>query len=315
MKSTCVNNFVKVRYINEFDEIEKIIRYNLSNRGLDKVRLHGQMENCVNSLNLSDIIVIVTGFPVKSAEVGETDGPPGALALAYALSKLNKKTIIVTDKYSEALIRAGAETLKLKSEIYIFEEEKAEEQSEEILYKYKPDHIIAIERPGRSTDNKCYSMYGEDITSYCPNTDILFIKAKQNNIPTSAIGDGGNELGMAKIKEVVKKYVNKGNIICAQFETDNLIVAGVSNWGAFGICSGLSILNNKILMFDEDKYEELLMKIVKAGAVDGCSKKRELSVDGVSYEENLLIFNKLKELSEREKKLCIVCKNEGNGKN
>lgn len=58
----------KVKYLNEFDEIEKIIQYNLSNRGLDKVKLHGQMENCTNSLNLSNTIVIVTGFPVKSAE-------------------------------------------------------------------------------------------------------------------------------------------------------------------------------------------------------------------------------------------------------
>lgn len=293
----------KVKYLNEFDEIEKIIQYNLSNRGLDKVKLHGQMENCTNSLNLSNTIVIVTGFPVKSAEVGETDGPPGALALAYSLEKLNKNVIIVTDKYSEALIKAGAKVLKLKTEIYIFKDDKADEQSEEILSKYKPDHIIAIERPGRSADSKCYSMYGEDITCYCPNTDILFIKAKENNIPTSAVGDGGNELGMAKIKEIVKKNVNKGSIICAQFETDNLIVAGVSNWGAFGICAGLSLLNDKTLMFEEYKYEEVLKEIVKAGAVDGCSKKREISVDGISYEENLLIFNKLKELTEKEREM------------
>jgi hypothetical protein len=296
-----MRNFKKVEYLNEFDEIEKIIQYNLSNRGLDKVKLHGQTENCANFLSLSNTAVIVTGFPVKSAGVGETDGPPGALALAYALKKLNKKVIIVTDKYSEALIRAGAKSLRLIAEIYIFEEGREEEQSEEIIRKYKPEHIIAIERPGRNADNKCYSMYGEDITSYCPNTDILFIKAKENNIPTSAVGDGGNELGMGKIKEIVKKNVNMGNVICAQFETDNLVAAGVSNWGAFGICAGLSILNDTALMLNEDEYEELMREIVKAGAVDGCSKKREVSVDGITYEENLAVLNKLRELSERER--------------
>lgn len=296
-----MKSLTKVSQLNKFDEIEKIIQYNLSNRGLDKVKLRGQMENCVNSLNSSKIVVIVTGFPVKSAEVGETDGPPGALTLAYTLNKLNKKAIIVTDKYSEAIIRAGAKALTLKTEIFIFEEDKADEQSEEILYKYKPDHIIAIERPGRSADNKCYSMYGEDITCFCPNTDILFIKAKENNIPTSAVGDGGNELGMAKVKDIVKKNVYKGHIICAQFETDNLIVAGVSNWGAFGICAGLSLLNDKVLMFNDDKYEKLMKEIVKAGAIDGCSKKREISVDGISYEENLTVYNKLKKLSQKEK--------------
>lgn len=300
MKSTSTRNFKRVSHLNEFDEIEEIIQYNLGNRGLSKVKLHGQMEACVNSLNESQTIVIVTGFPVKSAGVGETDGPPGALALAYALEKLNKEIIIVTDNFSEALIRAGAQSLQLKSDIYIVKEESIDEQSSEIISKYKPDHIIAIERPGRSKDNKCYSMYGDDITDYCPNTDLLFIKAKENNIPTSAIGDGGNEVGMGKIKDIVEKCVNKGELICAQFETDNLIVAGVSNWGAFGICAGLSILNKTSFMLDEYEYEEMIKEVVKAGAVDGCTKKNETTIDGLSYEENFNVFNKLKEFSERE---------------
>ena len=300
MKSTCMKSMRKMEYLNEFDEIEKIIQYNLSKRGLNKVNLDGQVEACVKALDQSETIVIVTGFPVKSAGVGETDGPPGALALAYALEKLNKKALIVTDKFSEALIRSGAERLQLKAEIYIFEEDRPEDQAEEIIKKYKPDHVIAIERPGRSRDGRSYSMYGEDITDYCPNTDLIFIKARENMIATSAVGDGGNELGMGKIKGIVKRDVDKGSLICAQFETDNLIVAGVSNWGAFGICAGLSLLTGKSLMIDTDRYEELMKVIVKAGAVDGCTKKNEVSTDGLSYEENLTVFNKLRVLSEKE---------------
>lgn len=300
LKSTCIKNIRKMEYLNEFDEIEKIIQYNLSKRGLNKVNLDGQVEACVKALDQSETIVIVTGFPVKSAGVGETDGPPGALALAYALEKLNKKALIVTDKFSEALIRSGAERLQLKAEIYIFEEDRPEDQAEEIIKKYKPDHVIAIERPGRSRDGRSYSMYGEDITDFCPNTDLIFIKARENMIATSAVGDGGNELGMGKIRGIVKRDVDKGSLICAQFETDNLIVAGVSNWGAFGICAGLSLLTGKSLMLDMDKYEELMKVIVKAGAVDGCTKKNEVSTDGLSYEENLTVFNKLRVLSEKE---------------
>lgn len=300
MKSTCTKNIMENKNLDRFDEIEKIIKHNIEKRGLGKVKLQGQLRNCVNQLNISDNVVIVTGFPVKSANIGETDGPPGSLALAYALQELNKRTIIVTDKYSENLIKVGKKLLNLNTEIYIFKEENANEQAEEIIDKYNPDHIIAIERPGRGEDDKCYSMYGEDITAYCPNTDILFLKAKENKILTSAIGDGGNELGMAKIKEIVRSDVRNGSIICAQFETDNLIVAGVSNWGAFGICAGLSMINNRDLMLEEDIYEKLLIEIVKSGAVDGCSKKREITVDGLSYEENLKIFNKLKELVETD---------------
>lgn len=291
---------------NEFNEIEEIISKNLENRGMDKIKLKGQMESCVKSLNTSNTVVIVTGFAIKVAKVGETDGPPGALALAYALENLDKRVIIVTDKYSEQFLRSGAKLLKLDSIIYIFEENNEEKQSEEIIKKYKPDHIIAIERPGRSINNKCYSMSGEDITNFCPNTDLLFIKAKENNISTSAVGDGGNEVGMGKVMDLVIKYVNKGNIICAQFEADNLIVAGVSNWGAFGICVGLCIINDTMIIYDEEVYSKVLKAIVKAGAVDGYSKKNETTVDGLTYEENLEVFIKLRLLAETSIKSLVV---------
>jgi len=291
---------------NEFNEIEDIISKNLENRGMDKIKLKGQLESCVKALDESKTVVIVTGFAVKVAKIGETDGPPGALALAYALENLNKEVIIVTDKYSETFLNIGAKLLNLNADICIFEENKEEEQSEEILRKYKPDHIIGIERPGRSCDNRCYSMRGEDITSFCPNTDLLFIKAKENNISTSAIGDGGNEVGMGKVRDSVMKYVNKGDIICAQFCSDNLIIAGVSNWGAFGICVGLCLLNNNMVMYDEQTYEKVLKEMVNAGAVDGYSKKREATVDGLTYEENLEIFVKLKSLAETNIKSLVV---------
>lgn len=294
--------YIRSNFHDEFNEIEKAISKNLDKRGLDKVQLTGQLESCVQSLNLSQTVVIVTGFVIKAAGVGETDGPPGALALAYTLEILDKKVVIVTDKYSEKFLRVGAELLNLEASIHIFEENKEDEQAEQIISEYDPNHIIAIERPGRNFENKCYSMLGEDITEFCPNTDLLFIKAKQHNITTSAVGDGGNEVGMWKVMDVVKKHVFKGNIICAQVEVDNLIVSGVSNWGAFGICAGLCITNNKMSMYGEDTYEYIMNEIVKAGAVDGCSKKNEATVDGLSYEENLNVFMKLKTTAENSVK-------------
>lgn len=290
--------YIKNKRYLEFNELEKIISKNLDKRGLDKVNLSGQLESCVNDLNISQTVVIVTGFIIKSAGVGETDGPPGALALAHTLESLDKKVVLVTDKYSEKLLRTGAEILNLEASIHIFEEDKEDHQADEIINKYEPDHIIAIERPGRNNENRCYSMRGEDITDFCPNTDLLFIKAKQQNITTSAVGDGGNEVGMGKVCDIVKKHVFKGNIICAQVETDNLIAAGISNWGAFAVCAGLCITNEKTIMYDEETYEEVLEQMVKAGAVDGCSKKNEATVDGLSYDENLDVFMNIRTIAE-----------------
>lgn len=301
-----INEYSSLNASDVFDEIEKIISLNLENRGMDKIKLNGQLESCVTSLNSCNTIVIVTGFAVKDVNIGETDGPPGALALAYVLENLGKKVIIATDKYSEIFLKDGIKILNINSEIIIFEENTEKEQADEIIKRYSPDHIIGIERPGRGISNRCYSMLGEDITSCCPNTDLLFIKARENMIPTSAIGDGGNEIGMGKVRDLVTKYVNKGDIICADFATDNLLISGVSNWGAYGICAGLCIINSNMLMYDEAMYERISMEMLKKGAVDGCTRKKEATVDGLTYEANLEVFLKLRLLAEMSTKSLVV---------
>lgn len=40
------------------------------------------------------------------------------------------------------------------------------------------------------------------------------------------VGDGGNELGMGKIKDAVKKHIKNGDIIACDVEADFTIVAG-----------------------------------------------------------------------------------------
>lgn len=43
---------------------------------------------------------------------------------------------------------------------------------------------------------------------------------------TLGIGDGGNELGMGKVKEAVKKYIKNGDVIACDVEADFAVVAG-----------------------------------------------------------------------------------------
>lgn len=281
-----------------FKEIEKIISKNLDTRGMDKIKLDSDLVNTAEELNESDTVVIVTGFCVKDCKIGETDGPVGTLSLAHALENLGKKVIIVSDVYTEKLLKSSIESIKLQAEMHIITHENSEELSNTIITKYKPCHIIAVERPGRSKDGKSYSMRGEDITDFCPNTDMLFKRAKEEGIKTSAIGDGGNEVGMGKISKYVKENVFKGEQICAEVDTDNLIIAGVSNWGGHALGAILSIMNNRMLMYDSVTEAEVLQKIVEAGAVDGCTKQRVMSVDGLSLKENIEIFRQIREIAE-----------------
>ncbi len=294
---------------NYIKEIKKIISKNLDTRGMDKIKLDCDLLNTAEELNLSDTVVIVTGFCVKDCKIGETDGPIGTLSLAYVLENLGKKVIIVSDSYTEKLLKTSIEAIKLQSEVHIITHENSLELSNAIIRKYKPCHIIAVERPGRSKDGKSYSMRGEDITDFCPNTDMLFKRAKEAGIKTSAIGDGGNEVGMGKISAYVKENVFKGEQICAEVDTDNLIIAGVSNWGGHALGAILSIMNNKMVMYDSVTEAEVLQKIVEAGAVDGCTKQRVMTVDGLSLKENIEIFRQIREIAENVliKKKAVEC--------
>ncbi|PAB59048.1 DUF4392 domain-containing protein [Anaeromicrobium sediminis] len=282
-----------------FIEIENIIRKNLDERGMDRINLPGEFKKGVKDLLKSSTVFIVTGFVIRDTLTGETDGPIGAISLASALENLGKKVVLVTDKYSKEMLYNCCMVKHMKTPIEVVPYNNAEEFCNDLLIKYNPSHIVGIERPGRAMDGCCYSMRGEDLSDLVPNTDILFEKSKELGITTLAVGDGGNEVGMGKVTSFVVNSVNKGGQICANTATDYLIVAGVSNWGGHALVAALSILSHTMLLHDSITEILLLESMLRAGGVDGCTKKPTLSVDGLSLDENLQILERLRRIVEK----------------
>ena len=67
----------------------------------------------------------------------------------------------------------------------------------------------------------------------------LLDHASRRRTVTIGIGDGGNEIGMGKIPhETIVKNIPNGDLIHCRVPTDHLIVAGVSNWGAYALAAG-----------------------------------------------------------------------------
>lgn len=277
-----------------FEQIDKIMRKNLSNRGMDKIRLDGELEKAAKDLLTSSTVLIVTGFCIKDTLTGETDGPIGAVSLADGLEKLGKNVILVTDKYSEDSLSKCCSVKQLKARLEIVPYDESEEFCRKLLSKYQPSHVVAIERPGIAKDGRCYSMRGEELSDIVPNTDILFKESKELSITTLAIGDGGNEIGMGKVSAYIENLVYKGHQICASTSTDYLIIAGVSNWGGHALTAVLSVLTNKMLLHDYKTEILLLENMVETGSVDGCTKKCELTVDGLSLSTNLEVLEEMR---------------------
>jgi hypothetical protein len=69
--------------------------------------------------------------------------------------------------------------------------------------------------------------------------------------------------------------------IAATVTVDHLVVAGVSNWGAYGIVAHLGHRAGRRLLHTPAEEREMVMACVEAGAHDGVTRRAEATVDAL----------------------------------
>ncbi len=239
-------------------------------------------------------VLLTTGFYV--AGFAETDGPLGTVAVSKALKKLGFRPVIVTDRYCEGYFEAeGIETE------YYFEAEGIETEymdlnaedsaAFEILNRYSPVGLISIERCGRDRNGVYANMRGVDISGNTAPCDALFLAAR-GRIPMIGVGDGGNEIGMGRVADTVR---NRLSLTPSEIGADILVIATVSNWGAYGIVAALEQLTRLPLLLSFSKAERFLRRTVGMGSVDGISHEHIVRVDGFGMETEKEILDGLHE--------------------
>jgi hypothetical protein len=96
--------------------------------------------------------------------------------------------------------------------------------------------------------------------------------------------------------------VPNGEAIASVTGCDHLVVAGVSNWGAYGLMAGLAVLRpewrDRILPFLSAERDLAVTKaVVAAGAVDGVTAKREPTVDGFGADVHGPLIERLRQIA------------------
>ncbi len=124
-------------------------------------------------------IFIITRFPIPPKNVCETDGLPGAAVLAYTLRDVGLKPTLVTDRLCEPVVRGVVED-EFPVELVSVERDKAERQAEELLNRYDPAAIVAIERPGWNRRGEYHTMRGYNISDLTGKTDYLLSPGKRH---------------------------------------------------------------------------------------------------------------------------------------
>jgi hypothetical protein len=132
-------------------------------------------------------------------------------------------------------------------------------------------------------------MRGEDISARCGIFDPFLEQAR---CPTIAIGDGGNEIGMGNIAGAISGLDIRGSVT----RCDELLVADVSNWGAYGLMAFLALWSGRDLL-GQVSPTAILDYLSVRGSVDGVTRENTPTEDGLGAAEGCQVIEQLRALT------------------
>jgi len=285
-------------------------------------------EELQRSLSDKEVVFIATGWPDRTAvdlTIAETDGPSGAAVLARALHRaFGVIPILLTEEQlvpglCEVVGSAGFKVLPSESVLHTrhskgpihaatilpfpISRPEAQREAKRLFDLYSPGAVIVIEKGGMNEAGAIYSCRGEETTETIAKADQLVIEARERKIFTVGIGDGGNEIGMGVIRKEAEEILADGigrsvpGGFAPSVPTDALVVAAVSNWGAYGIAACLSVLlQDEGIFHDQGVERRVLESCAHAGFIDGITGYVEGSVDGIPMDVHLALVRLLKSI-------------------
>ena len=270
------------------EAIEEIILRH-PQRGMDKLAYYMRPGFCREAAEKiyaleRGTVLLLTGFYVHGS--AETDGPAGTWAVAGALKALSFSPVIVTDSFLNGVFEAYG----FPVEYYPID--GTDDYADTLLEKYRPVLLFSLERCGRSIRNDYVNMRGVSIRPFTAPVDALFLRG-YGKVPTIGVGDGGNEVGMGNVYDIVRKELS---CTPATVKADTLIIATVSNWGGYGLCACLSRLCGKDLVPAFEEQQAFMASArEKANCIDGVNRTHNLTEDGYPLARTMEILTALKQ--------------------
>ena len=277
--------------------IEDII-LNHDRRGINALRPHLPEDFCAQAaryvLEHPGQVIIATGFYIMMSDAPETDGPPGAFAIGNALRELGNPVAYTADEpmaYMMASWRARHRDPSPIIRFPIIENPDINEHFvRETIDNREPALLISIERCSPDADGIYRNMRGRDISPQTARIDKLF----GHGLPSVGIGDGGNEIGMGNLADVVAgadQLPDQPAVVGC----DRLVISSTSNWGGYGLVAAISLEVGRNLLPDVDTDADCIRFLVDSGAVSGVSGEHDYLVDEFTLEENAAVLTELHE--------------------
>jgi len=271
-------------------------------------------------------VLFVTGFLSPLLGTGEQDGPVGVAVLGRVLEvAFGSVPVVVTDEVQLPLLtqtlrgggfnvvplaralEAGRRGKGKVASVLAFPADPgaARGESERVLRELEPAAVVSIERPGANAAGVPHSFTALEIGDITAPTDALLAVARARGVPSVGIGDAGNELGCGVIRQEIAAILGApgrcarcGESIAAAEAADVLVMAAVSNWGAYGVGAALAAhLGRPALLPDDDVLERTLEACTLAGGRNGISDWTDPGSDGYPLAVDLSVLRLLRQLA------------------
>jgi hypothetical protein len=270
-------------------------------------------QKLLSVLKEGDTVYFITGFVLHPFNKQETDGPPGAAALARTLVQIcGIKPVFIVPPEARAAMETLSELMDFSSGIIEFtkDAQQAAAEAERIVSEARgagnfPAYCIAVEAAGANKYGIYHNAAGIDVTALQSKSDVLFTRLQKEGVPALAVGDLGNECGMGTLGSHLFSYVpytaegrcscGCGGGIAAAACADTVLSATVSNWGAWGIVSALAYLARKTTaLYTPALEEQVLAAANRCGLIDMYGEAIP-AVDGMNLTKNKAIITLMNE--------------------
>jgi hypothetical protein len=256
-------------------------------------------------------VVTGAGNP-RFLPAGETDGPPGAVALARAIHEATGAIpILLTDKPFVANVEATAlaaglglrdaaalEGIPFSTAVLpLVPGEAADAVCREYLDRFDPCLMISIEKIGPASNGVAHSASGTPVGDTHCRAEPLFEEGTKRGIATLGIGDNGNEIGFGRITPAVHTHKPAGEKLATRVATDVLVAANTSNWGGYGVIAAMAALLQKPELAHTARAERRILEAnVAYGAADGSTGRHIMAVDGMDEEVQYAVVTMLQHI-------------------
>lgn len=282
-------------------------------------------QTLVDAVKPGDLVYILTGFVLLPHKVPEMDGMVSSMLLARALVlAFDAKPIIVCPvdcvqavKNCAAVVGlhiyediATVRELPMSMGVVSFTKDAshAAAAADALLAQGMPAAVVSIEAPGANDAGVYHNASGMDVSVLEAKTDALWAKLRELGVPSVAIGDLGNEIGMGKIADHIRSFVPftahgecscgcKGGIL-AQSTADSIITATCSDWGCYGLMAALAyLLRNIDILHTEEMEAEVMRAASRSGLIDMTGSLLP-GIDGFNLKMNVSILSLMRQCTD-----------------